>query len=189
MREKLVIRDVAAASLLSRPRVQGLIASLIDQDCTAKHLAARYGLSYSLLSHYLGRMTALGLIRVASRLARAGRASPCYRAVARSYIIPAALCRDLPGELLERELRAALQQMRRPEGLLLWSEGGPRISLILDQPQPDSTELWVRLRLSSASARQLNAEFSALIERWRDQQSPSGAQYLVHAAFAKSKGR
>lgn len=188
MRERLIVRDGAAAKLLNRPRVQGLMASLIDQDCTAKDLAARYDLTYSLLSHYLNRMIALGLIRVTGRVSRAGRASPYYRAVASSYFIPAALCKDLPGELLERELRAALQHVRRPDGLLLWSEGGPRMSLIMDQPRTDAAELWVRLRLSPASARQLNTELAALFDRWRGHEIATGARYLVHAAFAKAKG-
>ena len=71
MLERLAVQE-AAADLLSRPRLQGLMAALIDQDCTMAELASRSGMSYSLLSHHLRRMVSLGLVREVSRTPRAG---------------------------------------------------------------------------------------------------------------------
>lgn len=184
MLERLAVQE-AAADLLSRPRLQGLMAALIDQDCTMAELASRSGMSYSLLSHHLRRLVSLGLVRVVGHAARAGRASPLYRATARSYFIAAAWCKALPGESLTRDLRRALQATRRPKGMLLYSEQGPRMRLILDDPRPDASELWLRLRLSASSARQFNEELRALFERWREQQAAKGATYLVHGACAR----
>lgn len=185
MRERLTVQE-AAAAVLSRPRMQGLLALLVDQDCTMADLVAASGMSYSLLSHHLPRWVALGLVRVVGHAPRAGRASPLYRASARSFFIPAAWCKALPGEQLARDLRQALQKAHRPKGLLLYSEGGPRMRLVLDEPRADTAELWLRLQLQPAAARQFNEELQALFERWRAQHSPKGASYLMHAACVRA---
>lgn len=151
------------------------------------HLVASTGMSYSLLSHHLRRLVALGLVRVAGHAPRAGRASPVYRATSRSYFMPAAWCKTLPGDQLARELRQALQQARSPQGLLLSSDGGPRLQLILADTPTDATELWLRLRLSAPAARRFNAELRELFDRWRGQASPKGASYLVHGASVRVK--
>lgn len=186
MREQQTVQGAAAAALVGRPRLQGVLAALIDRTCAMAELTALSGMSYSLLSHHLRRMVSLGLVRVAGQLPRAGRPTTLYRATARSYFIPAAWCQTLPGDQLARELREALQREISPKGLLLWSEGGPRIRLILDRPRPDALEVWMRLRLSPAAARQFNEDLKALFERWRGQESPRGARYLAHAAFVKA---
>jgi hypothetical protein len=185
MRERVSVQNAAAATLLSRPRLQGVVAAMIEQNCTMAELVNRSGMSYSLLSHHLKRMVALGLVRVVGHCARAGRASPIYRAAARSYFLPAALCQALPGEQLALEMRQALQRLHGAKGLLLWSEGGPRMSLVRDPTRADTQELWMRLRLSPAAARQFNEEQRALFERWRAQESATGTRYLVHAACAR----
>lgn len=181
MRERLAVQE-AAAQLLSRPRMQNLMATLIDQDSTMAELVTRHNMSYGLLSHHLRRLVALGLVEVVGHVPRAGRSSRLYRATARSYFIPAAWCRALPGEQLARELRDALLVRPSPKGLLLSSQDGPRMQLILDDPRPDASELWLRLRLSPPAARQINEELQALFERWRGQQSPKGRNYLIHGA-------
>lgn len=184
MRECLTVQE-AAADLLSRPRINALVAQLIDKDCTMSDLVACSEMSYSLLSHHMRRLIDLDLVHVVGQVPRAGRASPLYRATARSFFIPAALCRALPGEQLARDLRVALERARRPKGLLLWSEGGARMRLVSGEPRPDATELWMHIRLSPASARQLNQELRDFFERWRTQESDKGAQYLVHGACAR----
>ncbi len=108
MRERIDIEDAAAAALLSQPQLHPLVASLIAHECTMTELAGVTGMSYSLLSHHLRRLRELGVVVVAGRASRAGRASALYRATARSYFIPARWCQTLPGERLARELRAAL---------------------------------------------------------------------------------
>jgi DNA-binding transcriptional ArsR family regulator len=186
MRERHTIRDAAAAALLNRPRLHGVLAALIERDCAMAELAELSGMSYSLLSHHLRHMVRLGLVRIAGKVPRAGRASTLYRAVARSYFVPAVWCQSLPGDQLADELHAALQRASSLKGLLLWSEGGPRIRLIHDQPRPDALEIWARLRLTPAMAGQFNEELSALVARWREQESAKGVRYLIHAACAKS---
>lgn len=185
MRDKLVVKDHAAV-LLSRPRIQGLLAALIDKNCTMSDLVSKSGMSYSLLSHHLRRMVALGLVRVAGRSARAGRASVLYRATARRFFIPAAHCRELPDVRLMRDLREGLERFRGVTGLLLWSEDGPRMRLLLDDSRADVHELWMRLRLSSAEARAFNQELKSLFERWRERQSGAGFNYLVHGACVRA---
>lgn len=185
MLAQLDIKDPAAAALLGRPALHALLAALIDRTCTMTMLVAASGMSYSLVTHHLRRMIALGLAEVVGETPRAGRASRLYRATAQSYLIPIEWCETLPGEQLLRELRDALDRQRSPKGLLLWSEGGPRMRLLIDTPRPDTLELWLHLRLSAAAARQFNAEVGALMQRWRAQQSATGSAYLVHAACAR----
>jgi DNA-binding transcriptional ArsR family regulator len=185
MLAQLDIADPAAAALLGRPALHPLLAALIDQTCTMTMLVAASGMSYSLVTHHLRRMVALGLAEVVGETPRAGRASRLYRATAKSYLIPVEWVETMPGEQLARTLREALDRQRAPIGLLLWSEGGPRMRLLLDAPRPDTLELWQQLRLSPAAARQFNAELEALIQRWRGQQGTAGATYLVHAACAR----
>lgn len=185
MRERMAVPE-AAADLLSRPPLQGLLAALIDEACAMADLVPRCGMSYSLLSHHLRRMVGLGLVQVVGHRPRAGRASKLYRASARTYFIPAAWCKVLPGDQLARELRTALQRAHSPKGLLLTSEGGPRMQLLLHEPRADTTELWMRLHLTPAAAREFNAEVRALFERWRGRANPKGAGYLVHAACTRA---
>jgi hypothetical protein len=106
-------------------------------------------------------------------------------AASRSYFIPAAWCTALPGKQLARDLRQALQNAQGPKGLLLYNEGGPRMRVVLDAPRADTTELWLRLQLQPAAARQFNAELQALFDRWREQHSHQGASYLLHAACVR----
>ena len=185
MRERLVVQDAAAAALLARPRLQVLLALLIEKDCTMTDLVAHSSMSYSLLSHHLRRLVATGLVRIVGHSPRAGRAIRLYRATAHSYFTPAAWCQTLPGEQLAHQLREALQMKCNPKGMLLWNEDGPRMRLILDDTRHDASELWLRLRLSSAAARQFNEELRALFERWREHQSPKGTNYLVHGACVR----
>jgi DNA-binding transcriptional ArsR family regulator len=185
MLAQLDIKDPAAAALLGRPALHALLAALIDQTCTMTMLVAATGMSYSLVTHHLHRMIALGLAEVVGETPRAGRASRLYRATAQSYLIPVEWCETLPGDQLLRELREALDRQRSPKGLLLWSEDGARMRLILDEPRPDTLELWLRLRLAPAAARQFNSELESLLQHWRGQQSPSGAVYLTHVACAR----
>jgi DNA-binding transcriptional ArsR family regulator len=185
MRERIDIEDAAAAALLSRPQLHPLLATLIARECTMTELAGVTGMSYSLLSHHLKRLRGLGWVVVSGRAPRAGRASVLYRATARSYFIPARWCQALPGDRLARDLRTALASTCAPKGVLLFNEGGPRIRLVQQQPRPDVTELWLRLRLSALTARQFNEELRALFERWKDQQSPTGRAYLLHGACAR----
>jgi DNA-binding transcriptional ArsR family regulator len=188
MRECIDIEDAATAALLSRPQLHPLVASLIARECTMTELAGATGMSYSLLSHHLKRLRALGVVVVAGHAPRAGRASALYRATARSFFIPARWCQTLPGERLARALRDALDSSSSAKGLLLFNEGGPRLRLIEQKARPDVTELWLRLRLSAPAARQFNDELRALFERWRDQPSPTGRAYLLHGACARELG-
>lgn len=184
MRDRLAVPE-AAAKLVCQPRMQGLLAALIEQECSMAELVTRCGMSYSLLSHHLQRMALLGLVRVVGHAPRAGRARRLYRATARSYFIPAALCETLPDEHLASELRRAVQRARRPKGMLLCSQGGPRMQLVLDDVRDDASDFWLRLRLSPEAARQLNAEMRALFERWREHGGANGKHYLVHGACAR----
>jgi hypothetical protein len=106
-------------------------------------------------------------------------------APARSYFIPAAWCKVLPGEQLANELRSALQGARSPKGMLLSGEDGLRMRLVHDGLRQDTSELWLRLRLSPTAARQFNDELRALFDRWREQSTSRGGHYLVHGACAK----
>ena len=185
MRERLVVQE-SAASLLNRPSLQVLLAALIDQDCTMSDLVGRCGMSYSLLSHHVQRLAGQGLVREVGRVPRAGRACRLYRAVARRYFIPAALCKSLPGEQLARTLRGALQTACKPKGLLLSCDGGPRMQLVLDNPSADTSELWMHLRLSPAAAREFNAALRALFEHWHGLSGAKGAVFLAHGACVRA---
>jgi len=58
----------------------------------------------------------LGLVRVATRLARKGRAIKKYTAAAPAYFVPVELGRDLAGPAIEEELRTALELFSPPLG-------------------------------------------------------------------------
>ncbi|MFN0183429.1 MAG: ArsR family transcriptional regulator [Aquabacterium sp.] len=185
MRERLDIDDPATAALLERPPMHHLVATLIERERTMAELVDITGMSFSLLSHHLRRLQAMGLVTVAGHTPRAGRACARYRATARSYYVPARLCRQLPGDRLTRDLRAALDGASGPRGLLFFHQSGPRARLVLQETRPDFTERWLRLRLSTAAARQFNEELRALFERWQAQQGASGRTYLLHGACAR----
>ena len=187
MRERIDIADAKAAALLSRLPMQRVLATLIASECTMSELTGLTGISYSLLSHHLKRMLDMGLVVVAGQSPRAGRPSLRYRAAARSYFIPAHWCQTLPGERMARDLRAALERTSAPKGLLLFDDGGPRIQLVAQEARPDVTELWLRLRLSAADARQFNDEMRALFARWRAHESKGGRRYIVHGACAREE--
>lgn len=186
MLAQLNIADREAAVLLARPASHRLLAALIDQDCTMSMLVARSGKSYSLVTHHLRRLLAVGLVEIVGTIPRAGRATRVYRAAAQRYFVPAKWCDLLPGDLLMRELREALDRARAPLGVLLWSENGPRMRAILADQYPGAQELWLRMRLSPSAAREFSDELAALFRRWHERESASGPVYLALAACVRT---
>jgi predicted transcriptional regulator len=189
MIETLEISDVRAAALFAGATSRSILLELVPRERTLSDLRTKLGLSLSLLHYHVSRMAALGLVTVASEKPSAGRPRKVYRAVARSFLVPAHLERCDGRRALALELNAALEQARarsREDGVLYsWDEvDGPRMKRV-GGGHADGTELWGRLALSGSEAAQLGDDLRRLLRRYRSSPKPGKAAYLAHFAFAR----
>jgi hypothetical protein len=189
MIDSLEISDVHAAALFAGATSRSILLELLPRERTLSDLRTRLGFSLSLLHYHVNRMAALGLVTVASVKPAAGRPRKVYRAVARSFLVPAHLERRDGRRALALELNAALDQARsrsREEGVLYsWDEAdGPRMKRV-GGGRTHGTELWGRLALSRTEAAQLADELRALLRRYQSAPKPGKAAYLAHFAFVR----
>ena len=187
MLDRLDIESERAAAAFSNTRVRALILRLVGHEHSLTQLRPMTGMGLSLLSYHLQRLLRLGLVEITREAARGGRPIKFYRAVAKSFYVPAHLCSVMPGDNLSVELRASLERARRSnqgEGMLYSYEPdvGPRMRRLSDGVSANGTEIWSVLKLSTAQAGKLAEEMRALIARYEAGQG-MGVGYLVHAAL------
>jgi hypothetical protein len=189
MIDTLEISDVHVAAIFAGATSRSILLELVPKERTLSDLRTKLDLSLSLLHYHVSRMGALGLITVACQRRPAGRPRKVYRAVARSFFVPAHLERRDGRHALALELNAALEQARarsREEGALYsWDDAdGPRMKRV-GSGHTDGTELWGRLALSGSEAAQLGDELRELLRKYQQSPKPGKAAYLAHFAFAR----
>lgn len=190
MRERFDIADKKAAAIFSRPRSRAILLHLAGAERTLGELSEALCLPLSLLHYHVRRMLAFGLVEIVREAPRAGRALKSYRAVARTFFVPAQLDASGPAEALCCELRAALDRAllsRGEEGILYaWVEGaGPRMQPLGGARRPDGTELWSRLSLTETDARAFDEEMRRLLHRYGERQHARGRPCLAYLALAR----
>lgn len=190
MRERFEIADEKSAALFSRPRSRAILLHLAGAEATLGELGDALGLPLSLLHYHVRRMLALRLVEIVREAPRAGRAVKSYRAIARTFFVPAHLDARGPAESLRAELRTALDRARLGRGeegiVYAWVDGiGPRMQPLGGAARPDGTELWSRLSLTETDARALADEMHRLLHLYGERQHAAGRPCLAYLALAR----
>ena len=187
MLERLNIHDAARAALLSNERQRHIVLALVDQERTQSELADLLGMKLNLLHYHLRRLVLARLVSVSRSQPRAGRAIAYYRAVARSFFVPAEIATAIPDRALIEELRDALERSRvgTYSGILYAYDDGPRMRVIQDRrPAHPTAELWHRMTLNDADAAALIEELKSLFARFEGRDTASGHRFVAFAALA-----
>lgn len=189
MLDRLDVSDAEKASVFASSRTRGLILDLACHERSLRELSTASGLSMSHLKYHIDRLLRFGLVKVAREERRAGRPIKRYRAVARSFFVPARLSQGSVGDKLSAELRASLEQARSvsaEEGVLFSYEPefGPRMHRVTSS-SPAAFEIWSVLSLSNDDARALAGELKAILARYEKTRRQGSRVFLAHAAIAK----
>ena len=181
-----------AAAAFSDPLRHRLILMFAGGERSVSEIAEMTGVELKRLHYHVNALRNLGLITVARRQRRAGRAIKFYRAVADAFFVPAALAPAPVHAGLDAELRDALEHVRdrASEGTLFYAaeDGTPRMRLV----RGPSTgvvhaERWQRLRLSRADAARCIAEMEGLLKAFAPDKGTAGESYLFHFAIAPAR--
>jgi hypothetical protein len=185
------IADSGAAAVFRSSRQRGILLALIDRERSLSELATATGAPLNLLHHHLQKLLRLGLVKIARTEKRAGAPIKHYRAVARSFFVPAELMGAEPGVELTSVLRERLEQSLAGSirgAMYSQDESGPRMRLVREAGRrPVASELWLRLRLSDKDAAALAEEIRQLLHRFHARRGSSRRSYLVHAALAPDR--
>jgi hypothetical protein len=186
--ETLRITSARAAAVFAAARQRKILLSLIERERSPSELGRLTDTPLNLLHYHVGTLLRLGLVRVARIQARAGAPIKYYRAVARSFFVPAELLRARPGVELAARLRERLEKGLAGcvQGVHYSHDGvGPRMRVVEDAGRGSfATEIWLELRLSAGDASEMDAALRALLRRFDRRSQETGRRYLVHAAFA-----
>lgn len=188
MIDRLDISDPRAAAILAGTTSRYILLELAGCERTLGMLKTVTGLPLSLLHYHLRRMISLELVSIVREEARAGRPVKVYRAVARSFFVPAQLVSRGANKLLTLELNAALERARalsREDGVLYSVEGGhPKMQRIADAGS-EGTELWGGLFLDERDAKALAADLRRLLQLYQGPPKKGAHAYLAHLVVAK----
>jgi hypothetical protein len=189
MNDQMAITSAAAASMFATARQRRIVEALIAAPLTLSALARQVQLPLSLAHYHIGRLLALQLISIVREDRRAGRPVKHYRAVARSFLVPAELLDELPGAGLNQLMRSALDHhLARTVTGIAFSHNGqyPQMQLIRNDAEPASAlELWLDTGLSRADADQLLIDLRAVIDHYRTRTNPAEPRHLLHVAAVK----
>ncbi|MBD2759006.1 hypothetical protein IEE94_05735 [Yimella sp. cx-573] len=182
MPRTLRVDDVELAAALSSPASVQYLAPFFEQPRSVAQACEYLDKPMSKMHYWVRRWTGLGALEIVERRERAGRPIAFYRTVADEFVVPGAL---LPDALLEKQLawlndllirslvRTAPEVMYGGD-LLVYQSRGHRMTSI-DRVVPggqsvsadDSLQCGATLLLTSAEARELREELSALRDRWQ----------------------
>ncbi|HEY5070497.1 MAG TPA: hypothetical protein VII63_00555 [Caulobacteraceae bacterium] len=152
-----------------------------------QQLARATGFSLSLLHYHVGRLRTLGLIEIAREERRAGRPVKHYRAMARTFFVPASFQVRGAGEALERELRAGLQRDRVRQGdagavYFVDDAGAHRVRRVRGSGGRGGFEAWITLSLTPRDAETLSDEIGALFARYANRNGDAARRILAYCA-------
>ena len=193
--DEQVITDPEVARLLSRRQAALHVSSFLDQDRSIAESAARLERPIGQVHHWVHRLVAAGVLRVVEVVPRAGRPIKRYRAVARSFRLPAAL---VPPEHYEQQMAlinrevvdavASVADMPNQDLTIALGENGQvSISRMTDRRKASllrslATTTGGRF-LTEEQADELWSELDALTQRWaeagHDRGTPGAVPYLV----------
>lgn len=192
--DEQVITDPGVARLLSRRQAALHVSSFLDQDRSIAESAARLDLPIGQVHHWVHRLVEAGVLRVVEVVPRAGRPIKRYRAVARSFRLPAAL---VPPEHYEQQMAvinrgvveavASVADMPNQDlTICLGSHGQVTINRLSDLEVASSLhslQTSMGLFLTAEQADELWSELDALRQRWaeagHDRATPGTVPYLV----------
>jgi hypothetical protein len=188
------VEDAAVARVFADTRRRHLLLSLVGQERSLQELARAAGMAPNLAHYHVGRLHALGLIRIARRQARSGRPIKHYTAVADSFFVPSHLTSRSHGEKLSAELRAALERRRVrnvTDGTVYYvdSQNTARMRRVQAQASHSAMESWCILNLTAEDARTLAGEIKQLLARFERPRGNSSRAYLAYCAITPRLSR
>lgn len=195
MRERMVVSEARTARAFSNARQRRLLLELVAKELPLQELARSLQLCLSLAHYHVTRLLELGLIQVTREQPRAGRVIKHYRALARSFFVPAHLTSQSVGKELAAELSTLLDhaQQRDPaDGMLYFidDQALPRMQLMQSATRTAAAnEYWHRLMLTNEDARLLASELKALLSRFAGRPNGKARSYLAYCALAPRTGQ
>ena len=184
--------DRASADVLTDPWRRRILLAFQRSELSLSDASKALEMSLSLLHHHVKRLLAAGFLEVVREVPRAGRAIRVYRAVHDSYFVPSHLMARTMGETLNRELRAALDDVAaHSEGVFIdfADDGRPRMRPVGNERRSPPWETWRMIKLGPQAAARLRAEQSALIRRFEALATDDGTPHLFHSALVKRTHR
>ena len=190
MHETLNIQSTPAAAALEHPTSRRIVLELVAKEQSSRDLARATGLTLSLLHYHVGRLLALGLIEITREERRPGRPVKRYRAVARTFFVPASLGTLGAAAALARELRAGLdrERARRDDAGAAYfvdDSGAHRMRRVHGRGRQGAFEAWVTLSLTPRDAETLSDEIRGLFARYADRGGRAARPTLAYCAFAE----
>lgn len=189
------VQDAKTAKVFSNSSQRQMLLQLVVQERSLQCLATMLRMPLSLAYYHVGRLRALSLIEIARREPRAGRAVKLYRALAKSFFVPARLLSRSPSDKLSTELRAALERGRSRAsgsgGTMYYVDGRsmPRMRPVEGRYAQVAFEAWRILEITDRDARELAKQMSALLSRYERLHSAGTRVYLAHCAVVRREPR
>lgn len=193
--DEQVITDPEVARLLTRRLAALHVSSFLDQARSVSESAARLDLPIGQVHHWVRRLTDAGVLRVVEVIPRGGRPIKRYRAVARSFRLPATL---LPPDHYEQQMAqinrevvdaiASVADMPNQDLTIALGENGQvSINRLSDRRKASSLRSLATttggLFLTEEQADDLWSELDALTRKWReagpDRATPGTTPYLL----------
>jgi len=189
MIDTLRIYSKSAAAALDRPRSRQIVLELVAAEQSLQELAKATGVSLSLLHYHVTRLRRLGLVGIARQHRRAGRPVTRYRAVARRFLVPAQIAKDLHGDALARELRGGLDRERAIHNdaavaYFVDAAGAHRMRRLFTHKRTAAFEIWMTLFLASDDAEELASALRSLFASYSHRSRPGTRPVLAYCAFA-----
>ena len=189
MRDLISVQDGKIAKVFSNTSQRHMLLELAGHERSLQRLANILRMPLSLAHYHVGRLLALGLVEITRREPRAGKPIKHYRAVARSFFVPAHLASRSPSAMLYAELRTALEraQLRRSDdnGTVYFVDDQmrPRMRRMQGRARRVAVESWGILHVTDKDAHVLYGEMKALFSRYEGLAGDSAATYLAHFAI------
>jgi hypothetical protein len=190
MLDQIRIDVPAAAAVFRSARQRSILLGLVEAERSLSELSKLTGTRLNLLHHHVQRLLRLGLVKLTRTERRAGAPIKRYRAVARSFFVPAELMGDprgeLTSELRERMERSLASSVRG--ALYSHTDAGPRMRLVPESDRRvEAAELWLQLRLTHDDAAALSRRLRAVLHQFHKPARRGQRSYLVHLALAPDR--
>jgi DNA-binding transcriptional ArsR family regulator len=199
------VKDAESAQILTTPKTLRYFSPFLVSECSASDAAQVLGLEISAVSYWITRFLKLGLLRVARTERRAGRSIRHYHASAETFFVPfsaipiasleamhdrllsetcAAMTRSQVATLLEHGASPGVRVFPQAKRLRMEYVEGVTLAPLysLEPSRPAVLEHWEMLKLNFEDAKALQAELSAVLERYMNRAGAN--QYLVNVRLA-----
>lgn len=166
------IDTAAKAKVFQNAFGRRLLLTCIPKAQSIKMLSIHLGVDLAKVHYYMRRLLKLGLVRVESTQARAGRGINMYRATADGFFVPIDLVATFDAALRDEMFEAIDNQYLLSGGGTVFTvsaSGAPLRQKIYgsdDRPKK-ANELWVTLNISQENLEQLNQEIIGVIGKYK----------------------